>query len=180
MFFDGRRFREHTSNRRPQNAPRIEPTQWVTVMARRIEAQLQRDWHFGFVSWNYLFRSAINLSRTLYSYENVATDQGRRSLRADELEQGAISIVKALHGKYTDQDGKLKNVAGDITKIRYVLGLSPAAKRLLQNLEHVSRKIAGTQEVRRVMRFNIHAYRVRYGVPIFVTFSPDEANNILM
>ena len=30
------------------------------------------------------------------------------------------------------------------------------------------------------MRFDTHANRVRYGVPIFVTSSPDEAHNLLM
>ena len=30
------------------------------------------------------------------------------------------------------------------------------------------------------MRFDTNALRVRYGVPIFVTFSPDEAHNLLM
>ena len=61
------------------DAPRIEPPMWVQVMARRVEAQIQRDWHFGFVSWNYLFKSAINLSRTLYSYEHVSTEDGKNS-----------------------------------------------------------------------------------------------------
>ena len=31
-----------------------------------------------------------------------------------------------------------------------------------------------------MMRFDTNAMRVRYGVPIFVTFSPDEAHNLLM
>eukprot|EP00959_Pyramimonas_sp_CCMP1952_P215327 4505396-Pyramimonas_sp.AAC.1 len=30
------------------------------------------------------------------------------------------------------------------------------------------------------MRFETNALRVRYGVPIFVTFSPDEGHNLLM
>ena len=30
------------------------------------------------------------------------------------------------------------------------------------------------------MRFEIQGYRIRYGVLIFVTFSPDEAHNMLM
>jgi hypothetical protein len=105
---------------------------------------------------------------------------GKLGFTAEELEKGAISICKALHGNYRDQQGKQRNVKGDMTKVRYVPGLSPAAKKLLQNIEHTSRKIPGTQEVRRVMRFDIHGYRVRYGVPIFVTFSQDEANNMLM
>ena len=67
-----------------------------------------------------------------------------------------------------------------MTKLCHVPGLTEAAKRLLQNIEHVSRKITGTQEIRRLMRFDLQGYRVRYGVPIFVTFSPDEPNNVLM
>ena len=168
---DMHQFAEKQRYRRGANAPRIEPPHWVQVMSRRIEAQLQRDWHFGFVSWNYLFRSTINLSKTLYSYG---------AFTAQEFQEGAISLCKAVHSSYTDMDGKKRGVQGDITKIKYVPGLKPAAKNLLQNLEHTSRKIPGTQEVRRVMRFEIQAYRIRYGVPIFVTFSPDEAHNMLM
>ena len=47
--------------RRDEDAPRIEGPLWVQVMARRVEAQLSRGWHFGFVTWNYLFRSCVNL-----------------------------------------------------------------------------------------------------------------------
>ena len=173
-------FAEKHRYRRRADAPRIEPSRWVAVMARRIEAQLQRDWNFGFVSWNYVFRSAVNLSRTLYSYENASTPEGRRAFTSEELEDGAISICKALRGQYRDTSGVMRAVSGDMTKIRFVPGLSEAAKRLLQNIEHTSRKIPGTQEVRRVMRFDIQGYRIRYVVPIFVTFSPDEAHNMLM
>ena len=67
-----------------------------------------------------------------------------------------------------------------MTKVRHVANLSVAAKALLQHIEHTSRKIAGTQETRRQMRFDTHAMRVRYGVPIFVTFTPDEGHNLIM
>ena len=30
------------------------------------------------------------------------------------------------------------------------------------------------------MRFATQAYRIKYGTPIFVTFSPDESHNLLM
>ena len=175
---DMHEFAERERFRREQGAPRIEPPLWVEVMARRVEAQMQRDWHFGFVSWNYSFRSAINLSRSIYSYESVAMPDGRRAVTAQELEAGAIALCKALHGKYQDVNGRMQKVNGDITRIRHVPGLSPAAKRLLQNIEHTSRKIPGTQEVRRLMRFEIQGYRVRYGVPIFVTFSPQMKHTI--
>ena len=172
-------FAEKERFRRAGDAPRIEAPLWVRAMARRVEAQVSRDWHFGFVTWNYLFRSAVNLSRNLYSYESAANG-ACKGFTADELQEGAIAICKATFGKYQDLDGRTEDVRGDMTKVRYVPGLSPAAKRLLQNLEHTSRRIAGTQETRRLMRFNTHANRVRYGVPIFVTFSPDEAHRVSM
>ena len=96
------------------------------------------------------------------------------------MEEGAIHLCKALHGTYLDTGGRNQFVKGDMTKLRHVPGLTEAAKRLLKNIEHVSRKIPGTQEIRRLMRFDLQAYRVRYGVPLFVTFSPDEPNNVLM
>ena len=166
--------------RRPPDAPRIEPSLWVRVMARRVEAQFSRDWSFGFVTWNYLFRSAVNLSRTIYAYDRVAGNEAEpNGLTPALLEKGAIEIMKALHGKYRDVNGREQKVNGDMTKVRWV-PLSRAAQRLLQNIEHTSRRIAGTQEIRRLMRFDTNAHRIRYGVPIFVTFSPDEAHNLLM
>ena len=69
---------------------------------------------------------------------------------------------------------------GDLTKVRWVEGLSPAAQRLLQHIEHASRNLPGSQEARRLMRFDTQAIRILYGVPIYVSFSPDERHNLLM
>ena len=74
----------------------------------------------------------------------------------------------------------MKKVNGDLTKLRYAMGLTAAAQQLLKNLEHVSRTIPGTMEVRKIMRFETHAGRIRRGVPLFVTFSPDEKHNMIM
>ena len=74
----------------------------------------------------------------------------------------------------------MKKVNGDMTKIRYVPNLSRAAQNLLQSVEHTSRRLPGTQEARRNMRFDLQAMRIMYGVPIFVTFSPDEGHNMVM
>ena len=177
-------FAKHPRFRRGLDAPRIEPGLWTRVMARRVEAQVSRDWSFGFVTWNYVFRSAVNMSRTLYAYDTVQSGDGSDpgSLTPAVLEKGAIAIMKALYGTYTDVNGKTQKVNGDMTRIKYSpeIARNPAAKRLLQNIEHTSRRLPGTQETRRIMRFDTNAHRVRYGVPIFVTFSPDEAHNLLM
>ena len=41
-------------HRRAKEAPRMELSRWVRAMARRCEAQVGRDWVFGFASWNLL------------------------------------------------------------------------------------------------------------------------------
>ena len=101
------------------------------------------------------------------------------SMTPMELEEGAVSLCKALSGHYKDTSGRLQPVKGDMSKLQWVPGLSRAAARLLKNLQSTSRKVPGTQEVRRQMRFGTHANHGRYGVPIFITFSPDEAHNPL-
>ena len=168
--------------RRPQTAPHIGLASWTRAMARRIEAQINRDWTFGFASWNLLFRSAVNLARTIDSYEAPVYDEDSntyRKLSPQDLEHGALQLVAALQGSYRDMSGKLKPVKGDISKLSYVPSLKPAARKILKNARHVARGVPGTQEARRQMRYEIEAMRMRYGVPLFVTFSPDEAHQIL-
>ena len=170
-------------HRRAPDAPRIELGKWVQVMARRCEAQIGRDWTFGFTSWNLLFRSALNLSRTPVKYTGPVFDETSkawRNLTAKDIEAGAVQLLAALQqGSYVDLHGRPKQVKGDMSKLPYVRGLQPAARRLLQNMRAVGSTLPGTQEARRTMRFEIEALRIRFGVPLFVTFSPDEAHQLL-
>ena len=171
---------KHPRHRRTGDAPRVDLQLWVKLMTRRVEQQLKRDWLFGFTMFSVLFRSQLNQCKTVYSYEKVRREDGSKGFSAAELEAGAISICQALDGKYKDLNGKMKKVQGDFTKVRYAIKLNEAGKRLLQNLEHASRQIKGTMEVRKLMRFETNAGRIRRGVPIFVTFSPDEKHNVLI
>jgi hypothetical protein len=165
-------------HRRTGDAPRVDLAMWVKLMTRRVEQQVKRDWLLGFTMGNVLFRSMLNQCRTVYSYETVRRENGSMGFTAAELEAGAISICRALDGNYKDLDGKLKRVNGDFTKVKYAVNLKEAGKRLLQNLEHTSRQLKGTMEVRKMMRYETNAGRIRRGVPIFVTFSPDEKHNV--
>jgi len=58
--------------------------------------------------------------------------------------------------------------------------LTESAKKLLAAVEHTSKRVEGTQEVRRLMRWCLHSYRVVYGQCMFVTFSPSEKHSLLM
>ena len=81
--------------RRSADAPRIETGEWVRTMSRRIEASVARDYSFLFVSWNYMIRSSLNLSQSLYAYErNNGKDTGAR-FTARDLENGAVAIAVA-------------------------------------------------------------------------------------
>ena len=169
-------------HRRAKDAPRLELSRWVRAMARRCEAQVGRDWVFGFTSWNLLFRSALNLSRAPVRYTEPVFDEKtetRRNLTAKDIEAGAVQLLAALQGTYVDMRGQPKPVKGDISKLPYVRNLQPAARRLLQNMRTVGATLPGTQEARRRMRFEIEAMRIKFGVPLFVTFSPDEAHQLL-
>ena len=173
-------FAKRPRHRRDNSAPRIDTDDWVRIMSRRSEASVSRDWTFGFVSWNYLFRSSVNLTRSIYAYERKDGQDVSKSCTPASLEKGAIEIAKGLWSTYTDVSGRKQSVGGDMTKVRYVDGLSESAHILLKNIEHASRKLPGTQETRRIMRFQIHGYRIKYGAPLFITFSPDESHNVLM
>ena len=168
--------------RRVGTAPRVGLEEWMRCMARRCEAQVNRDWVFGFASWNLFFRSSVNLSRTVHAYSDPVYDeatQKSRTLTVEDIEEGAVQLVRALNGQYIDSKGKPRSVNGDVSKLQYVRHLKPAARKLLGNMRHTARSLPGTQEARRQMRFEIEAMRIRYGVPLFVTFSPDESHQML-
>lgn len=102
---------------RAKDAPRVEPPAWVRYMSRRADAQLSRDYNFGFGSWKYIFRTAINFSRTLYTYDGMVNDAGEPITAAD-IEQGTIKVCQALRGECPEGNGKMKEVRGDITKVK--------------------------------------------------------------
>ena len=83
--------------------------------------------------------------------------QGDKKVKvtAQELEAASIAIVKALRGSYVNQaTGKSMPVNGDLIKLKYVASLSGVAQRILNNAETTTRKMSGTQETRRQMRFD--------------------------
>ena len=169
--------------RRAEDAPRVDLEAWMRCMARRCEAQVNRDWVFGFASWNIFFRSSVNLSPTVHAYTDPVYDEAKqkiRTLTAEDIEEGAVQLVRALSGQYIDTKGKPRPVNGDVSKLQYVRNLKPAARKLLRNMRHTARGLPGTQEARRQMRFEIEAMRIRYGVPLFVTlFTGRKPSNVV-
>ena len=167
---------------RDETAPEVSVHSWAAAMLRRAEAQFRRDWTFGFTVWNYLFRTMINLQGNAFMH-TVPDEEtgGRRALTNEEIHKGVCEIQRLMcTGKYRDVSGELKAVKGDLSKVRYVHGLSNAAKRVLDNCEARTRNVPGTHEVRKTMRHQTHANRVCYGTALFLTFSPSERDTCLM
>ena len=106
-------------HRRPKDAPRVELAEWVRLISRRVEQQLRRDWLLDFTMGSVLFRSSLNMCRTVYSYASLKRDDGSYGFTAAELEQGAIEICQALKGTYKDLDDKVKKVNGDYSKVKF-------------------------------------------------------------
>ena len=174
-------FAQRPRHRRKPAAPRIELALWVRVMARRIESQLRRDWLLQFTTGNLLFRSAVNLAKTVYSYEAALRSDGQKGFTAAELEEGAISICKALQSTYVDPCGRIQAVKGDFTKVHRVSWLPEAAQCMMRNIRAMTRKMSGTDETRTLMRYDTNACRVcRGAAPLFVTMSPDEKHSMVM
>ena len=99
---DAPAFMQAKRHRRTEDAPRVEFPAWVKLMSRRVEQQLKRDWLLGFSMGSFLFMYTLNACRTVYSFERYQREDGARGFNARELEEGAISIVDALAGKYRD------------------------------------------------------------------------------
>ena len=126
------KFARQPRHRRTIDDPRIETGAWVKAMSRRIEASVSCDSLFGFVAWNYLFRSFVNLSHSLYAYDRPDPTTAAGTQTPQSLHKGAIDIAKAW-GTYMDARGKSQSVGGDMTKMCYVPGLSTSAHILFKN-----------------------------------------------
>ena len=124
----------------------------------------------------------MNLSRTVYAYNTSGGDGCDDKVAGKDIEEAAKNICKALKGKYRDPAGKVRPVNGDLTNVKFAIKppLNSCAKKLLNNMQHTTAKILGTQEIRKKMRYMTHSYRVVYGAPIFLTLSPDEKQSALM
>ena len=115
------KFARRPRHRRTDDALRTETDAWVKAMSRRIELSVSRDSLFLFVTWNYVFLLSVNLNHSLHAYDRKYSKSTEGNCAPQSLEMGAIEIAKSLWGSY-------KYDGGDMTKVCYVPGLSPAAQ----------------------------------------------------
>ena len=161
-------------------APHVNIHEWAAAMMRRAETQFRREWTLGFVAWNYIFRTMVNLQKNTYVYTTYDEDGSKRPMENHEIVCAADELYRGLIATYIDIAGQRKAVNGELSKLKHVPTLSAAARTILANAEARSRNIPGTHEVRKTMRKQTHANRVCYGTSIFLTFSPSERDCTIM
>ena len=108
-------------------------------------------------------------------------DQDGTTYSGRDFRDAAITILRSLEGTATI-GGHSVSVNGDLNKVRNVREVqkNPVASKMLDSVQATFRKIPGTQEVRMLMRHEITAFRVMYGMPLLITFAPNEKHNTLM
>ena len=61
----------------------------------------------------------------------------------------AGDLYKILqHGEYRTLEGHTKAIAGDLTKLRFAVGITPQQERLLADFRFRTQRIPGCQEIR--------------------------------
>ena len=133
-------------HRRAASEPRIELSTWVRTLARRVEAQVSRDWVFGFTSWNLLFRSSLNLSRTTDAYSRTYYDEDENAWvqpTGHHVETAAKQLLDALRGSYIDVNGHPRAVKGDVTKLQYVPRTQTYGAQAVEEYASYGTRLAG-------------------------------------
>ena len=135
-------------HRRHENAPLVDLQLWTQIISRRCEKALSNSWDLGFCMSSLLFRSKLNMSRSLFAFEAEARKEGGYGFTPKELENASIEICNSLCGEYKDERGRRQKVQGDLSKVRKVKNLSEPARRILNRVHTVAQTIEGTNEVR--------------------------------
>ena len=106
------------------------------------------------------------MSRSLFAFETEAHKEGGYGFTAKGSEIASIEICNSLFGEYRDDKGRRQKIQGDLSKVRKVKNLSEPARRILNRVHTVAQTIEGTNEVRTLMRYDTHAFRIAHGVTL--------------
>ena len=113
---DMQTFEKVKRHRRHENAPLVDLQLWTRIISRRCEKALSNSWDLGFCMSSLLFRSTLNLSRSVFTFENDKREDGEYGFEAKELETASVDICSALCGTYRDDKGRRQQVKGDMSK----------------------------------------------------------------
>ena len=98
-----------------------------------------------------------------------------------KVQETMANLYKRLHkGTYRRSDGTMAPIAGDTTKLKHAVGLTRPETQIIQNIQYMTARIPGTQEIRIHIGQVTFAAEVFYGGSLFGTISPSERHGNLM
>jgi hypothetical protein len=135
----------------------------------------------GFVpaTWNLYFREQLNTGVSLSTLS-----RGDASLPSADVEQDAALAAGQIYeklnsGTYKTQEGRRREIDGDVSKLLYADGLTELQRKVLADFNFRTRALPGTQGIRSKIYHTCFWGQVVYGNGIFITISPGERHNYL-
>ena len=163
--------------RASKDAPRLSLDGFTAMMARRVEAQIGRDWDFNPALWSLAFASKVNQSMSMSIRRALRRNTGV-DISDEQIGVHTARILQTLnHGEYITAGNQRRKIRGDVSKLPQAVGLTEEEKALLRNYHFISGRLAGTRQVRRAIGHVVFSSRVVYGCPIFMTVTPSERHS---
>ena len=108
-------------------------------LPRRVEAQFRRHWHFVPGLWNLHFREQLNTGGSLSAVARAGPAEPLENVEQDAA-MAAADLYEKLHtGWYQTQTGKRRRIDGDVSKLRWAVGVTPTQRRLLGDYDFRAR-----------------------------------------
>ena len=149
-------------------------------MTLRIESQFRCDWNCFPLLRNLHFRRSVTRSKKIWNFSDVIAGQPDDS-HANQYIVAAQGLYQLLRkGTYLHQCGRQLPLNGDVSKLLHASGITPVQRQLLLNLQFVGAGISGVQGTRMHIGRCMFGGHASYGLPLFLTLSPNERYSSLV
>ena len=112
------------------------------------------------------------LSESSAACKHTVDREKAGNVHAAELAEAAAKLYERLAKGYYLHGSRRLPINYDVSKLRYADKLSPMERNLIRDLEFLSSKLPGTQQIRLMIGHSLFGARVEYGDPLFLTISP--------
>ena len=157
--------------RRHAKAAVVHPWVFAKMLARRVEGGLRNDWVLVPAMRNLTTKWSA-LSESSAACKHTVDREKAGNVHAAELAEAAAKLYERLAKGYYLHGSRRLPIKYDVSKLRYADKLTPMERNLIRDLEFLSSKLPGTQQIRLMIGHSLFGARVEYGDPLFLTISP--------
>ena len=162
------------TRRRFEDSPQVSSSEFTRGICLRVESQFRCDWSCLVLLRNLHFRWSVLRSKKLFNNLDVFAGKPAEDV-ANQYIVAVQDLYKMLrNGTYKHQSGRQLPLKGDVCKLLHAEGVTPLQKQLLRNLQFVGAGISGVQGTRQHIGRCMTGGPVFYGLPLFLTLSPNE------